>query len=73
MELVQAVLLYGSETWVTKPNIGSFLWIPPQGGPQADRTATSEGEGQDVGAFTTGGSDGGVGVIGGGYLRLPSP
>ena len=45
--------------------------IPPQGGPQADGTATSQEEGWEVGLYPAGGSDGGDGVTGGGDLRIP--
>ena len=47
--------------------------IPSQGGPQADRTTTSDRTGRWVGISPTGRSDGGGGIKGGGYLRLPPP
>ena len=48
-------------------------WISPQGGLQADVTASSEGKGRELGVSHTGGSDGGGGVTRGGDLHLPSP
>ena len=50
-----------------------FVWIPPQGGPQADRTLTAEGGLWKVEVSPAGGGDGGGGVKGGGYLRTPPP
>ena len=47
--------------------------IPPQGGPQADREATSEREGRSVDIPPSGGRDDGSGTSGGGDLRLPTP
>ena len=34
-------------------------WIPPQGGPQSDGTATLEGDLLEVGVSPAGGGDGG--------------
>ena len=47
--------------------------IPPQGGPQFDKDATSEREGRCVGMPPTGGRDVRVRTAGSGYLRLPPP
>ena len=47
--------------------------IQPQGGPQADREATSEREGRSVGIPPVGGRDGGSGTEGGEYLSLSYP
>ena len=47
--------------------------IPPQDGPQADGTKTTEGAGRRLGLPPAGGFDGGGGFTGGGYLRLPPP
>ena len=47
--------------------------IPPQGGPQADREATSSREVQCVDITPNGGRDDGGGTVGGGDLRLPPP
>ena len=47
--------------------------IPPQGGPQADGTASVEGVGQTLVLNPYGGCNGGGGVTGVGDLRLPSP
>ena len=46
--------------------------IPPQGGPQAYREATSERKVRHIGIPPARGHNGGCGITGGGYLRLPS-
>ena len=50
-----------------------FGRIPPQGGPQDDGATTLERAGQWMGVSPTGRSDGGGGIIGGGYLCFLSP
>ena len=47
--------------------------IPPQGGLQADGMAAVEGVGWRLGLPTSGGCDGGSGVVGYGDLRLRPP
>ena len=47
--------------------------IPPQGGPQADGEATTEGTGQRLGLSPAGGCDCRGGFVVGGDLRLPHP
>ena len=48
-------------------------WIPPQGGPQADRVATAESLGWRLVLTTSGGCDDGSGVAGDEDLRLRPP
>ena len=61
--VVQSVLLYGSEAWGMTPRIGwGVEMIPPQGGPQADREATSEREGWSVDIPPNGKRNGGSGT-----------
>ena len=50
-----------------------FGRISPQGGPQADKTTTTEGGVWEVGVYHTDEDDGGSGITGGGDLRLPTP
>ena len=50
-----------------------FGRIPPQGGPQTDGTATTEGTRWYVGLSPSGGDDGEGKIIGGGYLHLLPP
>ena len=62
--------------WVGDVGDDTVQWegfgrILPQGGPQADGTATADGERQEVGISPAGGGSGGGGVTGGGDLRLP--
>ena len=68
----------GSEVLVRDVGNDTAHWegvgrIPPQGGPQTDGTEISEVEGWEVGVPPSGGSDGGIGVTGGGDLHLPPP
>ena len=72
--VVQAVMLYGSETWVMTPLIERGFWrIPPQGGQKADGDTTSYSTVWWMGVSSTGGSNGG-GVIKGGWdVGLPPP
>ena len=50
-----------------------FGRIPPQGVPQTDGTATTEGTRWYVGLSPSGGDDGEGKIIGGGYLHLLPP
>ena len=50
-----------------------FGQIPQQGGPQADREATTESPGRRVGLPPAGGFNGGGRIAGGGELRLSPP
>ena len=52
---------------------GGVEQIPPQGIPQADGTATSEGEGREVGVSPASESDGVERITRGGDLSLLSP
>ena len=66
----------GPAVWVGDMGDENLHWdgvgrIPPQGGPQADGTETSEGEGCEVVVSSTDRSNVGGGVTGGGDPRLP--
>ena len=65
----------GPVVWVGDVGDDTMHWevfglIPPQGGLQADRAATSEEEGREVGVSLAGRRDEGGGVKGGGDLVL---
>ena len=68
----------GHAIWVGDVGHDTEHWeglgrIPLQSGPQYDREKTSESTGRWMGVYPSGGSDGGGGIAGGGYLRIPSP
>ena len=61
---------YMGPNTVYADGVGRF---PPQGGPQADGTANAEGEWWSLVLPPAAGCDGGVGVVGGGYLSILLP
>ena len=68
----------GTDVWVGDVGDDTAHWervgrIPPLGDPQEDGTETLEWGGQEVDVSPTDVNDGGCGVTGGGYLRLPPP
>ena len=68
----------GNDLWVGDVGRDTLHWegfgrIPPQGGPQSDREATSERMGRSMGIPPSGGRGGGGRTTGGGELRLLPP
>ena len=61
--VVQAVMLYGSETWVMIPHIGRFFGrIPPQVVLQADGKTSTERTGRWMRGSPSGVRDGRFGI-----------
>ena len=72
--VIQAVLLFGEETWVVTPRMGLALGgeLYP-GGETADRTAPTENNGQDVEIHLGSGGKGGGGFLNDGGIRQAAP
>ena len=72
--VVQAVIIYGSETWVMTPCVRRVLVrIPPQGGLRYNGYTALERTVRWMGLSPAGESDGGGGITREVDLRLPPP
>ena len=72
--MIQAVLLFGAETWVVTPRMAKALGgVSYPCGESADRTDTAEDNGWDVEIHLVGGRKGGGGFLGDGGIRQAEP
>ena len=72
--VIQGVLLFGAETWVVTPRMGTALGGGSDpGGEMADRTSPAEDDGRGVEIHLDGGGKGGGGFPDDGGIRQVVP